>query len=184
VTAGGGAVTGGGDGRSAGAARQARYRERRRQMAMASAELAAQGREEARQAMLPLAPVGEMDETPGQALVLGGRPAGSVARSTAEMQRFILARYPSPLVGMAEVISRPVKDLAEELGCTPLEAMQLQARLMGDLAPYLHSKMPIAMQVDGAPIVPVVLQVSPEMAARMGAPTIEHDQPLSGDAAP
>jgi hypothetical protein len=177
-------VTGGGDARSAGAARQARYRERRRAERLATVAMVEAGVAEARQEMLPLAPIGELEELPPGALVSGGRPAGSVARTTAQMRDYLLQRYQSPLVGLAEIAGRPARDLAVELGCTPLEAFDRQLKAMAELAPYVHSKMPAAVQLDGAPIVPLVLAVSPEMAARMGGATIEHDQPLSGDAAP
>lgn len=185
MTAGGGAVTGGGDApaRSPGAIRQARYRERRREAARLTEELARQGREEARQAGLPLAPVTEQEDAPPEPIA-NGRPAGSVARSTAEWQRYMLTRYRSPLVVLAETYSRPLADLAEELGCTKLEAFDRQLRAAADLAPYLHSKMPVAMQVDSAPMVPVVLSVSPEMAARMGVAGTAQDQGVSGGGTP
>ena len=156
-----------------GAARQARYRERRREAQRLTAELLSAGRDEARQAGLPLAPVGELEDAPASAMAAHGRPAGSVARSTAEMQRFMLSRYRSPLVGLAEIAARPARDLAEELGCSPLEAFDRQLKAMGELAPYLHSKMPAAVQVDGVPLTPVVVHVSGELAARMGVPTVE-----------
>ena len=179
-------MTGGSDasGRSSGARRQAAYRQRRREAAQLARQVVEESVQEARQELLPLAPVAELDEVPGAALVSGGRPAGSVARSTAEWQAYLLQRYRSPLIGLFEVAARPARDLAAELGCTPLEAFDRQLKAMAELAPYVHSKMPSAVQLDGAPIVPVVLSVSPEMAARMGGLTIEQEQPVSGEVAP
>lgn len=169
--------------RSSGALRQARYRERRREAQAKHAELVELGRSEARQAGLPLAPVTEMDDEPPQAgLVVNGRPAGSVARSTAEMQRFMLTRYRSPLVMMAEVAARPARDLAEDLSCTPAEAFAFQLRMIEALAPYLHSKMPAAVQVDGTPQTPIVVTVSGAMASRMGLAQSEQNQDVDGGA--
>jgi hypothetical protein len=180
LTGGEARVTGGGDApRSPGAIRQARYKERRREQARLAAQVVEESVQEARQERLPLAPVGELEAEP-VGVLLEGRPAGSVARSTAEWQRFVLARYRSPLIGLAEIASRPARDLALEVGCTPHEALLLQLRAMESLAPYIHSKMPTALQVEGAPVVPMVIAVSPEMAARMGV----QDQQVSGDAAP
>ena len=145
-------------------------------------ELAQQGREEARQAGLPLAPVTQVEEDV-PAPVAVGRPAGSVQRSTAEWQRFMLTRYRSPLVVLAETYSRPLQDLAEELGCTRLEAFELQRKSAVDLAPYLHSKMPIAVQHDGTPVAPIVLGVSPTFAEKLGlAPEMPgNQQVVEGD---
>lgn len=116
-------------------------------------------------AQLPLLPVaGEDGDVPRE----GGRPAGSVARATAEWRAMLLRRYRSPLIGMAETFNRPVADLARELGCTIYEAFQLQMRAMTELAPYLHGKMPTALQLDGAPTVAVGIALTPQMAAAIG----------------
>lgn len=153
--------------RSPEAARQAAVRERRAAAKRLTAELLELGRQEARQVGLPLAPATDM-EALVPAPAKGGRPAGSVARKTAEWAAYMLARYRSPLVVMAETFSRPTRDLAEELSCTPLEAFELQMKAAAELAPYVHSKQPTGLQLDAAPDAPVMLAVSPAMAARMG----------------
>jgi hypothetical protein len=98
----------------------------------------------------------------------GGRPAGRRNRSTDEWARYIGLRYPSPLVALAETWSRSVRELAEELELyrvgsdgkpvldpdgKPLlnliEAFKLQQSAMVNALPYLHSKMPQAVQVQG-----------------------------------
>lgn len=113
---------------------------------------------------LPLAGVALEPDGPRE----GGRPAGSVARATAEWRGLILSRYRSPLIGLAETYSRPVADLARELGCTPYEAFQIQVKAMVELGPYLHGKMPTAIQLDGVPMVAVGVSVTPAMAAMLG----------------
>ena len=128
---------------------------------------------------LPMPDLGDPAEAPRQ----GGRPAGTLARRTEEMRRLMLSRYRSPLMVLAETYSRPLTELAELLACTPLEAFRLQLDAAKDLAPYLHSKMPQAVQVDGAPLVGLTLSVSPGMAQRLAAmpQVIEGNQEDGGE---
>lgn len=86
-----------------------------------------------------------------------GRPPGAVNRATADWRAYILARYPSPLVALAETYSRPVEVLAAELGCTKAEAMAMQMRAAAELAPYLHGKMPVEVNLNGAGLVSLTL---------------------------
>ncbi len=98
----------------------------------------------------------------------GGRPAGRRNRSTDQWVSYIQSRYPSPLVALAETWSRGVAELAVELELyrfgsdgkpltdkdgKPLlnliEAFKLQQSAMVNALPYLHSKMPQAVQVQG-----------------------------------
>ena len=51
-----------------------------------------------------------------------GRPKGSRNRSTEEWRRFLLTRYQSPIVGLAETWSRSADALARELGLTKIKA--------------------------------------------------------------
>ena len=173
------------DGALSGAERQRRYRQRQAQLRRQAAEEAR--RQAAREAteqlpLLPVAPATE-EERPK-----AGRPAGSVARLTAAWRDLVLSRYRSPLIVMAEAYSRPVEELAKTLGCTRLEAFQLQQKAAAELAPYVHSKMPIAVTGDGAAPVPVMLAVTAGQAAAMGVelppvplPRMVQSQVLSGD---
>lgn len=79
-----------------------------------------------------------------------GRPAGSINKRTAEMRDYILSRYTSPLIALAETYSRPVADLATELGCSKLEAFRLQQASAAELAPFLHGKMPVEVAFTGS----------------------------------
>ncbi len=161
-------MTAGGDGQvkgKTGAERMRDLRARRRAERLAAE---AQARDVARRQafeQLPLMPVAAASE---EERPRPGRPAGSVARATAEWRRLMLERYRSPLIVMAEAYSRPVEELARELRCTRLEAFQVQQRAAAELAPFLHSKMPIAIQGEGLPQVGITLAVSAEAAAQMG----------------
>lgn len=94
-----------------------------------------------------------------------GRPAGAVNKRTEGWAKFLLSRYQSPLIGLAETYSRPVADLAMELGCTKLEAFKLQMQAKAELAPYLHGKMPVEISLLGE--LPTLAMVDPRLWAEM-----------------
>lgn len=108
-------------------------------------------------ALLPLAPAPTRQ---------GGRPPGVKNRRTAEFADYVLSRYRSPIVALAETYSRPVADLAKELGCTRAEAFELQLRAAKEVAPYLHAKQPLGIEAGGGGV-PVVIMATPEMATMM-----------------
>jgi hypothetical protein len=149
-----------------GAERQRRWRQRQAQLRRQAAEEAQRQAARAEREQLPLLPVVAADEAERPR---PGRPAGSVARVTAEWRQMMLSRYRSPLIVMAEAYSRPVEELAKALGCTRKEAFELQLRAAAELAPFVHSKMPIAVTGDQAPPTPVVLAVTERQAAALGA---------------
>lgn len=92
---------------------------------------------------LAMSPVGAVDRAAGR-----GRPKGSRNRRSEELVTFILSQHAHPLLALASTYSRPVAVLAAELGCTKLEAFQIQQRAMAELAPYIESRKPVAVQVD------------------------------------
>lgn len=106
----------------------------------------------------------------------GGRPAGSVNRSTEEWARYLLSQYQSPLVVLAELYSRPLDELVDELQAmadkhatvrvgagegaglsvrvarvNPLDVLKLQRDAAVALAPYLHKQQPKALEFDSKP---------------------------------
>lgn len=125
---------------------------------------------------LPLIPIAHEDDDdaaenqvarePGR----GGRPKGSRNRSTEAWREFLGNRYRSPLEVLAEIYSRPVGELAAEIGCTKLEALTLQQRAAAESAPYWHQKQPLAMQIDGRGVVQLVLEApgAPQRAVENG----------------
>lgn len=89
-------------------------------------------------------------EAARQALEAGrraGRPRGSSNKRTAKWRDYLTSRYAHPLEVLASTISRTPAELAAELGCTRLEAFQLQQRAAAELAPYMESKMPTLAHV-------------------------------------
>lgn len=79
-----------------------------------------------------------------------GRPVGSVNKRTEYWANFILSRYQSPLVLLAEIYSTPTAELAKEMACDPDQAVKLRKSAAEALAPYVHQRMPTAVQLDGA----------------------------------
>lgn len=75
-----------------------------------------------------------------------GRPPGSRNKRNAKFRDQILAMGPHPGVAMMRAYSRPVELLAAELGCSKLEAFQVQMRAAAELLPYIEGKQPV--QID------------------------------------
>lgn len=125
------------------------------------------------QDQLPLLPVGLLGEDAAGEPVKEtkiGRPVGSRNRKTKEWVEYCLKRYQSPLVGLLETAARPVEELARELGCSNLEAFDRQMEAMKNVAPYLHQKLPTAVEFTGSEGIPLMLSVSPAMAANVQEP--------------
>lgn len=125
---------------------------------------------------LPLAPV--MAQEPMAEAEAAPDRAGAWKRDTRAWKEFLLRRYRSPLVGLAEVAARPVAQLANELGCTRLEAFRVQMDALKELAPFLHQKMPTAVAVEGGPVVPLMIGVSQQFFGAIGGPQDEAKGPL------
>jgi len=152
---------------SAGALKMRRHRARKATARQATAELAA-GEAAPVQEALPLAPAGELEPMAPPPAPAGGRPVGATDRKAADWRAYMLARYRSPLVVLAETYSRPVAELARELDCKRSEAFAMQLRAASEAAAYLHSKAPQAVQLDGVAVAPVAIGVTAGIAARLG----------------
>ena len=87
-----------------------------------------------------------------------GRPPGSRNKRTDEWAEWILGRHTSPLDFLATVYTRPVEMLALELGCKRLEALKLQVVAAKELAPYVHQKQPVSVNVDQTGVVTLILE--------------------------
>mgnify|MGYP001556561073 FL=1 len=82
-----------------------------------------------------------------------GRPAGARNRRTLEMANFLLSRYASPLEVLAQIATARVDLLTASIGCTKLEALQEKRLAALALLPYLHQKMPVAVDVTNRKVV-------------------------------
>ncbi len=87
-----------------------------------------------------------------------GRPVGATNRRVAQMRdTYLRIGFTHPMLWMGEVLSRPVSQLAEELSCSALEALDVQRKVAGDLLPYLESKMPTQVTAAAGDGVPVLM---------------------------
>lgn len=98
-----------------------------------------------------------------------GRPPGAINKRTQEWVDHILGRYQSPLIFLAETYSRPVEQLAQEIGTDKADAFKLQLEAAKQLAPYLHQKQPLAVQVDSKGVVQIVLEAPDGALAPLGS---------------
>lgn len=139
--------------------------------------------------LLPLSqtPQPENGGEPGSPVRGKGRPAGSKNKSTEEWRDFILAGHRSPLLNLAEYSNKPLLQLWRELsgntdnGQKPtfdqmLELMKLQFAMWRELAPYLHSKQPIAIDGGEHGLIQLVIeqgQIQHNAAASHGPLNVE-----------
>lgn len=78
-----------------------------------------------------------------------GRKPGAVGRRSAELADYLLQFGPHPAVGMMKLQGRSAALLAAELGCSSLEAAELQHKARAELLPYFEGKQPVRVQVSG-----------------------------------
>jgi hypothetical protein len=137
----------------------------------------------------------------------GGRPKGARNRTTTEMIDYLRSRYPSPLIGLAEMWSRPPSELAKELGLyryvqvgfgddgkvekvlDVAEAARLQMKARETALPYWEKKQPIALEpVGGADGLGILvfgdLNVSVGTGEGAGLPLADDDEPIAASATP
>jgi hypothetical protein len=87
-----------------------------------------------------------------------GRPPGSRNRRTMELAAYLLATHRSPLETLVKIANTPVAELAARLNCSPLDALD-QIRLCAiAAAPYLHARMPVAVDVTNHRVVHLTIQ--------------------------
>ena len=117
---------------------------------------------------LPLLPAGEDGDEAADPAEQGrrgpGRPPGARNKRTADMVAYLERRYSSPLEALALVYSRNIKVLAAEMGLTTptfdqlVELLKLQIIAADKLAPYLHSKKPVSVEVSSRGVVQLVVE--------------------------
>jgi hypothetical protein len=137
---------------------------------------------------LPLLPLSQSVPAPadgeetGPAARGAGRPKGAQNRSTAAWRDFILSRYQSPLIALAETFSRPLADIARELGfivdgdaetgrkAKPeemLELLKVQLQCAKELAPYVHQRQPLAIDGGDKGLINLVINAGGATAAQV-----------------
>lgn len=90
-----------------------------------------------------------------------GRPKGARNRTTKQTLD-LLARHPGyrdPLLVLASIASMSPAELKSAYGLKGAEAVSAQIRAASDLAPYVHSKQPQGVKLEGASGAPVLIQI-------------------------
>lgn len=106
-----------------------------------------------------------------------GRPAGSRNKATKDTLRLLQAKgFTDPLVFMARIMSMTPDELKRAYGLKGAEALSQQLRAAGDLAPYLHSKQPQGVKLDGMVGAPVQIIFGGPGWAQPAAPDIRGGQ--------
>lgn len=103
-------------------------------------------------ALFPAAELGDLPDGAGRTHALRerrgpGRPPGALNRRTQAFRDYVLARGVHPADVLIETYSRPVGDLAKELGCTLLEAHQAQRDAARIILEYTEGKMPVRVDI-------------------------------------
>ncbi len=96
-----------------------------------------------------------------------GRPAGAVNKSTAALRRYLLARGVHPLQALMQWALHTPESLAQELGCTRLEAFREWKALQAELAPYFAARV-VPTDESGNAVPFFVMQVG--ASASIGTP--------------
>lgn len=113
------------------------------------------GGEEVEQLQLPDLPLDNGGARPGNAVAVRGpgRPLGAKNKNTEAWRKFILSQHRSPLEALAQTYSMSIADLGRRLGLLnaptfdqALELLKVQLAAARDLAPYVHQKMPLAVE--------------------------------------
>lgn len=107
---------------------------------------------------LPLKDIGEDGQLVEGPPRRAGRPPGARNKRTEAWLEWFGARYRMPLEMLGQMISRDKEVLAKELGCSKLDAFKLQCEAARALLPYCHQKQPVAVQIDGASLVQLIIE--------------------------
>ena len=89
-----------------------------------------------------------------------GRPPGARNRRTSEMVAYVERVLGEPLLVKAvRIVGADVRLLAKGLGCTKIEAAKLQVQVLLGALPYLHQRLPLAVDVQARQAVALAVHV-------------------------
>lgn len=78
-----------------------------------------------------------------------GRPKGSRNRTSDDLAQLVQQIGGHPVLAMARIQRMSIEEIKKTLGCTRTEAFDRWWRAVCELAPYVASKMPLAVAVNG-----------------------------------
>ena len=100
-----------------------------------------------------------------------GRPPGAKNRATLTFEGRIeqlVARYGHPVDTAFRVLAMGVDELAQSLGCKPIEALQEQRLWWQGLMPFVESRKPVAVDLSTRNVVHLTIQDGAAPAEEMG----------------
>ena len=122
---------------------------------------------------LGLLPADQAAAAPAERQRGPGRPPGAANRSTEEWRRYLLARYRSPLEGLLRLANQDLGELQKELVCDKLEAFKLQVQAMVHALPFVHQKLPLAIEAKGGLVNLTIGEIKSGPGGLAGSVTIE-----------
>jgi hypothetical protein len=75
-----------------------------------------------------------------------GRPPGAKNKNTEAWREYFLGKYRSPLEVLFQTFSMPLDDLRTIIGGSKADAFKIQLQAAKEAAPYVHQKMPMAIE--------------------------------------
>ncbi len=87
----------------------------------------------------------------------GSRKGRPNKRTEAMRDLYLRLGLPHPMLKMGQVLAMPVEELAGQLGCERLDAIEVQRKIAADLMPYLESKMPTQVVGEAGEALPVLV---------------------------
>lgn len=94
-----------------------------------------------------------------------GRPKGARNKRTEALARYLVQQHGDPLVALASLYGRATDALAAELGCKPIEALALQVKAAAEVAPYVHGKQPVQLDITKREDFVIVMAAAGEVGA-------------------
>jgi hypothetical protein len=128
-------------------------------------ELEAAGEPVLQPSLFPASQVASLPAAPGDrrdALTKrgAGRPAGARNRRTDAFRDYVLrlSGGEHPVEGLIEAYQRPVHILAEELGCSRLDAFKAQQDARRVVLEYVEGKMPVSVNLTHQHAIPIIFE--------------------------
>lgn len=129
---------------------------------------------------LPLLPAdgaeGSVQVLPGEggdiARAGPGRPKGSRNKSTDEwIKHYFEQGLPDPMLWLGRELARPIEAMAKEMRIKVGEAHERKIKIAGELMPYIHQKLPQAVNIEKGVTV-VHIHTDLPMGGVAGAPRV------------
>lgn len=111
-----------------------------------------------------------------------GRPPGAKNKRTDDMVRYLQQFGTDPLVGAMILQSEPPEVLAERWGCKVIDVVDRQLRSRELLAPFLHSKKPVAVDMTFTGVADLMIEGVTHTRAEMGEIIDADFLPIDGEA--